>query len=363
MSEATVGQLADNEAAVPSPTRKSWFSPLTLRRIQNFKKNKRGYWSLVVLASFFIISLFAEFLANDKPIFVWYDGGMYFPMFQQIPETTFGGFFQTEAAYREQEVADMIDEKGWILWQPIRYSFDTINKKREHPASPTWENILGTDESGRDVAAQVIYGFRIAMMFGLTLTILSSIIGIAAGAVQGYFGGWIDLIFQRVIEIWAGMPRFLLLIILASILAPSFWLLLILLLVFEWMALVGVVRAEFLRTRNFEYVRAARSLGVRDSIIMYRHVLPNAMTATLTFLPFIMIGSITALTSLDFLGFGLQDEHASLGDILQQGKSNIGNAPWLGLTGFFVVAIMLSLLIFIGEAVRDAFDPRKLFQG
>ena len=344
------------------PTSRTWVSPLTKRRIESFKRNKRGYWSLIVLSFFFVLSLFAEFIANDRPILVHYDGNFYFPMYQRIPETTFGGFFPTEAEYREKEVQDLIEEKGWILWQPIRYSFDTINFQREHPASPTWENILGTDESGRDVAANVIYGFRIAMLFGIALTGLSSIIGIAAGAVQGYFGGWVDLIFQRVIEIWAGMPRLFLLIILASILTPSFLLLLFLLLIFEWMALVGVVRAEFLRTRNFEYVRAARSLGVKDSVIMFRHVLPNAMTATLTFLPFVMIGSITALTSLDFLGFGLQDELPSLGDILRQGKSNIGNAPWLGITGFLVVAITLSLLIFIGEAVRDAFDPRKTFQ-
>ena len=338
-------------------------SPLTRRRYQNFKRNKRGYWSFWILTILFVISLFAEFIANEKPLIVSYDGKWYFPVIQEIPETTYGGFFQTEAEYREQEVKDMINEKGWMLWPPIRFSYSTTNFSLDTPAPsrPTAENLLGTDDQARDVLARVIYGFRISMWFGIVLTALSSIIGVAAGAVQGYFGGWVDLFFQRFIEIWSGMPRLFMLIILASIFKPSFLLLLGLLLLFEWMSLVGVVRAEFLRTRNFEYVRAAKSLGVNDSVIMFRHVLPNAMTATLTFLPFVMIGSITALTSLDFLGFGLPVGSPSLGELLDQGKSNL-HAPWLGLTSFFVLAIMLSLLIFIGEAVRDAFDPRKMFQ-
>lgn len=308
----------------------------------------------------FGVTLFAEFIANDKPLMVYYDGGFYVPIFNIYPETTFGGFFQTEAEYREQEVVDLIEEKGWMLWPPIHYSYQTVNFGLTEPAPsrPSGENLLGTDDQARDVLARVIYGFRISILFGLILTILSSIVGIAAGAVQGYFGGWIDLIFQRFIEIWSGMPRLFMLIILASVFYPTFWFLLFLLLLFEWMSLVGVVRAEFLRTRNFDYVRAARALGVKNTVIMWRHVLPNAMTATVTFLPFIMIGSITALTSLDFLGFGLPVGSPSLGELLAQGKANL-QAPWLGLTSFLVLAFMLSLLIFIGEAVRDAFDPRK----
>lgn len=338
-------------------------SPLTKRRFQNFKRNKRGYWSFWILSVLFFLSLFAELIANDKPLIVSYDGNLYFPVFQTVPETTYGGFFQTEAEYREQEVKDMINEKGWMLWPPIRFSYTTVNFSLETPAPsrPTGENLLGTDDQARDVLARVIYGFRISLWFGIVLTALSSVVGVAAGAVQGYFGGWVDLFFQRFIEIWSGMPRLFMLIILASIFNPSFLLLLGLLLLFEWMSLVGVVRAEFLRTRNFEYVRAAKGLGVKDSVIMFKHVLPNAMTATLTFLPFVMIGSITALTSLDFLGFGLPVGSPSLGELLNQGKNNL-HAPWLGLTSFFVLAIMLSLLIFIGEAVRDAFDPRKMFQ-
>lgn len=338
-------------------------TPLTRRRLQNFKRNKRGYWSFWILAILFFVSLFAELIANDKPLIVSYDGKLYFPVFQVVPETTYGGFFPTEAEYREQEVQEMIEEKGWIVWPPIRFSYSTVNFALDTPAPsrPTGKNLLGTDDQARDVLARVIYGFRISMWFGIILTGLSSIVGVAAGAVQGYFGGWIDLFFQRFIEIWAGMPRLFMLIILASILNPSFLLLLGLLLIFEWMSLVGVVRAEFLRTRNFEYVRAAKGLGVRDSVIMFKHVLPNAMTATLTFLPFIMIGSIVALTSLDYLNLGLPVGSPSLGELLRQGKNNL-HAPWLALTSFFVLAIMLSLLIFIGEAVRDAFDPRKMFQ-
>ena len=341
-----------------------FFTPLVRRRIINFKANRRGYWSLWILLVAFIGTLFAEFIANDKPFLVYHQGDVYVPIFNVYPETTFGGFFESEAEYREQEVQDLItDAGGWILWPPIRYSYQTVNFDLNvpSPSPPSEENLLGTDDQARDVLARVIYGFRISILFGLVLTVLSSIIGIMAGAVQGYFGGWIDLLFQRFIEIWSGMPRLFMLIILASLLHPSFWLLLILLLLFEWMSLVGVVRAEFLRTRNFDYVRAARALGVRDTTIMRRHVLPNAMTATITFLPFIMIGSITALTSLDFLGFGLPPGSPSLGELLAQGKANL-TAPWLGLTSFLVLSIMLSLLVFVGEAVRDAFDPRKNFE-
>lgn len=356
--------LARDTSSEPSVSKQAaWISPLTARRLSNFKKNRRGYWSFWIFAAFFVISLFAEFIANDKPLLIGYQGKLYTPVFNVYPETTFGGFFQTEAEYREREVQELIlEEGGWMIWPPIRFSYSTTNFNLEQPAPapPSGQNLLGTDDQARDVVARVIYGFRISILFGIVLTVLSSIVGIAAGAVQGYFGGWTDLLFQRFIEIWSGMPRLYMLIILASVFVPSFWLLLFLLLLFEWMSLVGVVRAEFLRTRNFEYVRAARALGVRNTKIMRKHVLPNAMTATITFLPFIMIGSITALTSLDFLGFGLPPGSASLGELLAQGKANL-HAPWLGLTSFFVLAFMLSLLIFIGEGVRDAFDPRKTF--
>lgn len=336
-------------------------SPLSQRRWENFKANRRGWWSLWIFLVLFVLTLFAEFVANDKPFLVSYDGSYYLPVFKHYPETTFGGDFETETDYRDPFVAELIAEKdGWMLWPPVRYSYDTINYDLPvpAPAPPSAENLLGTDDQGRDVLARVIYGFRISVLFGLTLTLFSSIIGVAAGAVQGYVGGWVDLLAQRFIEIWAGLPVLYLLIILASVVEPNFWWLLGLMLLFSWMSLVGVVRAEVLRARNFDYVRAASALGVKKWTILWRHVLPNAMVATLTFLPFILNGSITTLTSLDFLGFGLPPGSASLGELLAQGKSNL-QAPWLGLSAFFVLAIMLSLLIFIGEAARDAFDPRK----
>ncbi len=335
-------------------------SPLALRRLHNFRANRRGYWSLWIFLAMFGVSLFAEFIANDRPLVVRYAGHFYFPVLRAYPETTFGGVFPTEADYRDPAVARLIREKGWMIWPPIPYRYDTINYNLPvpAPAPPSRENWLGTDDQGRDVCARLIYGFRISVLFGLTLTALSSVIGVAAGAVQGYFGGWTDLLFQRFIEIWAGLPVLYLLIILASIVEPNFWWLLGLMLLFSWMSLVGVVRAEFYRARNFDYVRAARALGVGNALIMFRHVLPNAMVATLTFLPFILNGSITTLTSLDFLGFGLPPGSPSLGEILAQGKANL-QAPWLGITGFLVLAVMLSLLVFVGEAVRDAFDPRK----
>lgn len=336
-------------------------TPLTLRRLRAFQANRRGFWSLWIFLFLFLFTLVAELIANDRPLLVRYDGSYYFPVVKVYPETVFGGDFETEAEYREIDVQELIAKKdGWILWPPIRYSYGTVNLnlKTPAPSPPTSENLLGTDDQARDVLARVIYGFRISVLFGLILTVLSSIVGIAAGAVQGYFGGWTDLLFQRFIEIWSSMPTLYLLIILASVLQPNFWLLLGILLLFSWMSLVGVVRAEFLRTRNFDYIRAARALGVTNATIMRRHVLPNAMTAALTFLPFILIGSVTALTSLDFLGFGLPPGSPSLGELLAQGKANL-QAPWLGITAFIVLAVMLSILIFIGEAVRDAFDPRK----
>lgn len=350
------------------PAPKTFFgyriTPLDQRRIHNFKANKRGYFSLVLFLMIFVLSLGAEFIANDKPILLKYNGGYYWPIFVSYPETTFGGEFLTETEYRDPFVKELINEKGWMVWPPVRFSYDTINYDLPTPAPspPDGTNWLGTDDQGRDVLARLIYGFRISVLFGLTLTILSSVIGIMAGAVQGYFGGKVDLFFQRFIEIWTGLPQLYMLIILASVVVPSFWWLLGLLLLFQWTGLVGVVRAEFLRARNFDYVRAAKALGANDQTIMFKHILPNAMVATLTFLPFILTGSITVLTALDFLGFGLPVGSPSLGELLNQGKNNL-HAYWLGFAAFFVLAIMLTLLVFIGEAIRDAFDPRKTFQG
>ena len=337
-------------------------TPLDRRRLRNFKANRRGFWSLWIFLVLFALTIPAEFVANDKPLLVRFDGRWYAPVLAAYPETEFGGEFETEADYRDPFVRDLIAEKGWAVWPLIAYSYSSINFDLPvpAPAPPSAENWLGTDDQARDVLARTIYGFRISVLFGLVLTVFSSIIGVAAGAVQGFFGGWTDLLFQRFIEIWSGLPTLFLLIILASIVEPNFWWLLGLMLLFSWMALVGVVRAEFLRARNFDYVRAARALGVGNISLMFKHLLPNAMVATLTFLPFILGGSITVLTSLDFLGFGLPPGSPSLGELLAQGKANL-QAPWLGITAFVVLAVMLSLLIFIGEAVRDAFDPRKTF--
>jgi microcin C transport system permease protein len=338
-------------------------TPLTQRRLSQFKANKRGYYSFWIFLVLFFVTLFAEFIANDKPLLVKYDNHYYFPIFKEYPETTFGGEFETETNYRDSFVRDLIDKKGWMIWPLIPYSYNTVNYDLPvpAPAPPSKENWLGTDDQGRDVLARLIYGFRISVLFGLTLTLFSSLVGVAAGAVQGYFGGLTDLFFQRFIEIWSGMPVLYLLIILASIVQPNFWWLLGLMLLFSWMALVPVVRAEFLRARNLDYVKAARALGLSTPRIIYRHVLPNAMVATLTFMPFILNGSITTLTSLDFLGFGLPLGSPSLGEMLNQGKNNL-QAPWLGITTFVVLAVMLTLLIFTGEAVRDSFDPRKTNQ-
>ena len=335
-------------------------TPLTLRRLRNFRANRRGFWSLWIFLVLFVLSLGSELIANDRPLVVRYEGRFYVPVLLAYPETAFGGQFPTKPDYRDPVVRKMIDAHGWAIWPPVPYRYDTIDGQLvgTAPARPSRAHRLGTDDVGRDVLARLLYGFRISVLFGLVLTLLSSVVGVAAGAVQGYFGGLLDLLFQRFIEIWSGLPVLYLLIILASIVEPNFWWLLGLMLLFSWMSLVGVVRAEFLRARNFDYVRAARALGVGNAVIMVRHVLPNAMVATLTFLPFILNGSITTLTSLDFLGFGLPPGSPSLGELLSQGKANL-QAPWLGITGFMVLALMLSLLIFIGEAVRDAFDPRK----
>jgi microcin C transport system permease protein len=369
------------------------FSPLNRRRWSNFKANRRGYWSLIIFVSLFVLSLFAEFLANDRPIIMSYKGEILFPIFVDYPESKFGGFLAV-TDYKDPVILDEVKEHGWALWPPISYSYDTINKDYPgrkgaeglclgYPAPPPWASSaplcdappgqlaryeaignrdwLGLDDQGRDVVARVIYGFRVSVLFGLLLTILSSGIGVAAGAVQGYFGGRTDLIFQRFLEVWSSIPSLFVLIIISSVLVPGFWTLLGTLLLFYWVNLVGVVRAEFLRARNFEYITAARALGLTHIKIMRKHMLPNAMVATLTFVPFQLSGSIAALTALDFLGLGLPPGSASLGELLLQGKRHL-EAPWLGLTGFFSVAIMLSLLIFIGEAVRDAFDPRKTFR-
>ncbi|MCH2171331.1 ABC transporter permease [Myxococcota bacterium] len=333
------------------------------RRYQNFRANRRGWWSLWIFLGLFLVTLFAEVIANDKPLVVRFDGEFYFPVLHAYPETTFGGFFETETDYTDPVVQDLIDAKGFMIWPPIPYSYDTVCKDLPTPAPspPSTRNWLGTDDQARDVLARLIYGFRISVLFGLALTLASSLVGITAGAVQGYFGGRTDLIFQRFIEIWSSLPTLYLLIILSSLVVPSFGWLLLLMLMFSWTSLVSVVRAEFLRTRNFDYVRAARALGAGNASIMFGHILPNAMVATLTFLPFILSGAITSLTALDFLGFGLPPGSASLGELLNQGKNNL-SAPWLGISGFVVIALLLSLLIFVGEAVRDAFDPRRSFE-
>jgi microcin C transport system permease protein len=378
--------IAPTGLAVLPENRLIAVSPINRRRWQNFKSNRRGYWSFWIFLTLFIISLFAEFIANDKPFMINHGGKLYFPSIVTYSETAFGGEFETAADYRDPYLQNLIAEKGGkIWWPPIRYSYSTHNLDLPTPAPspPTWMlteqqckgvvekkglkgcrdleyNWLGTDDQGRDVSARLIYGFRISVLFGLILTLVSSAIGIAAGAVQGYFGGWTDLLFQRFIEIWTSVPSLYLLLIISSVLVPGFFVLLGILLLFSWVSLVGLVRAEFLRGRNFEYIQAARALGVSNVKIMFRHLLPNAMVATLTFLPFILSSSVMTLTALDFLGFGLPPGSPSLGELLSQGKANV-QAPWLGLTGFFSIAIMLSLLIFIGEAVRDAFDARKTF--
>ena len=381
----------DERLAPPSaPRRRPWLSPLNQRRWRNFRRNRRAFWSLIIFSVMFGLSLFAEFIANDRPILVSYRGQLFAPIYRFYPETAFGGDFRTEAIYRDPavqcliisggleecwddpqaviedaadgEVAGKPIEKGWLLWPPVRYSYKTISDVRGvAPAPPSAVHLLGTDDTKRDVLARVIYGFRLSIVFTIIVTVTASVLGIIAGAVQGYFGGWTDLIFQRALEIWGSTPSLYIIIILFAILGRSFWLLVFITILFGWPALVGVVRAEFLRARNFEYVRAARALGVRNRVIMFRHMLPNAMVATLTMLPFIITGTIGTLASLDFLGFGLPSSAPSLGELTLQAKQNL-QAPWLGFTAFFTYAIMLSLLVFIFEGVRDAFDPRKTFQ-
>ena len=382
--------VATKPAAPPQAAR-GWLSPLNRRRWDNFKANRRAFWSLMIFAVLYWLSLFAEFIANDRPILVQYQGSYYTPIFNFYPETEFGGDFRTEAVYRDVEVQCLIISgglqdcwdypegvieiveatgsfngervaQGWLLWPLIPYSYNTVNDiGRAAPSPPDANHWLGTDDTARDVLARVIYGFRLSVSFALVVTFLTSVIGIAAGAAQGYYGGWLDLIFQRVIEIWNSTPSLYIIIIISAIFVMDFWLLVFLMVLFGWTGLVGVVRAEFLRARNFEYVRAARALGVSNGTIMFRHVLPNAMVATLTFLPFIVTGTIGGLASLDFLGFGLPSSAPSLGEMTLQAKNNL-QATWLAFTAFFAFAIMLSLLVFIFEGVRDAFDPRKTFR-
>jgi microcin C transport system permease protein len=370
-------------AIAAAPPKRPFLSPANKRRWQNFKANRRGYWSFWIFMVIFVLSLGAELIANDKPLIVSYKGEILFPVLVNYPEEKFGGFLAT-TDYKSADIAGEIEANGWMIWPPVRYSYNSVNSYVPHsaPTPPFWlmdkgerckaypegasdpgctlgnMNWLGTDDQARDVLARLIYGFRISVLFGLVLTIASAIIGVTAGAVQGYFGGWTDLLMQRFIEIWSSMPVLYILLIIAAILPPGFFVLLGIMLLFSWTAFVGVVRAEFLRARNFEYVRAARALGVGNGTIMFRHLLPNAMVATLTFLPFILSGSISTLTSLDFLGFGMPPGSPSLGEMIAQGKNNL-QAPWLGIMAFITMSVMLSLLIFIGEAVRDAFDPRK----
>lgn len=344
--------------------KKSMINPLTQARWQRFKSHRRGFYSLWIFSLLFIVSLFAEIIANDKPLLVSYDHQWFFPVVTQYAETRFGGEFETEADYTDPYVVELIEQKGYLIWAPIRFSYDTINLNvvGSVPSAPDSVNWLGTDDKGRDVLARIIYGFRVSVLFGFALTIISSVIGVLVGATQGYYGGWLDLFGQRFIEVWSGMPTLFLLIILSSFVEPNFWWLLGIMVLFSWMSLVGVVRAEFLRCRNFDYIRAAQAMGVKDTRIIFRHMLPNAMVASLTMMPFILSGSVTTLTSLDFLGFGLPVGSPSLGELLAQGKANL-QAPWLGISAFVVLSLMLTQLVFIGEAVRDAFDPHVQGRG
>lgn len=335
-------------------------NPSNHHRWTQFKSNKRGYYSLWIFSILFLLSLFAEVWVNDKPILVSYQSNWYFPILQDIPEYKLGGDFDISTDYRDPYMAEQINKEGWMLWPLIPFYYDSINYELTSaaPSAPDSLNWLGTDDQGRDVVARLIYGFRISVVFALALTIISSIIGVVVGAIQGYYGGRIDLFGQRILEIWEGLPMLFMLIILASFVEPTFSWLLGLMILFSWPSLVSVVRAEFLRGRNLDYVKAARALGVKDRKIMFKHILPNAMIATLTFMPYLFTGALTTLTSLDFLGFGLPLGSASLGEMVSQGKENL-HAPWLAMTAFFSLSIILVLLVFIGEAARDAFDPRR----
>ncbi|MDQ9832574.1 ABC transporter permease [Acinetobacter soli] len=335
-------------------------SPVIQQRLARFKQNRLGFICLIVFAVIFVLAIFSELIANDKPLVVKYQQSYYFPVIQSYPETTFGGIFETETDYKDPAVQQLIDRDGWALWPVIPFSYQTPNLELAVPvpSPPSQQNWLGTDDQGRDVLARILYGLRVSLLFGFALTLCAAFIGILIGALQGYYGGWVDLIGQRVLEVWGGLPMLFMVMILVSMFTPSVYWLFVIMLLFGWTALVGLVRAEFLRARNFDYVRAARALGVADRIIIFRHILPNAISSSLSQLPFMLTANITALTALDFLGYGLPPDAASLGELLLQGKNNL-NAPWLVLSGFFTLALVLSLLIYVGEATRDAFDPRR----
>lgn len=335
-------------------------SPVMQQRLARFKQNRLGFICLIVFAVIFVLAIFSELIANDKPLVVKYQQSYYFPVIQSYPETTFGGIFETETDYKDPAVQQLIDRDGWALWPVIPFSYQTPNLELAVPvpSPPSQQNWLGTDDQGRDVLARILYGLRVSLLFGFALTLCAAFIGILIGALQGYYGGWVDLIGQRVLEVWGGLPMLFMVMILVSMFTPSVYWLFVIMLLFGWTALVGLVRAEFLRARNFDYVRAARALGVADRIIIFRHILPNAISSSLSQLPFMLTANITALTALDFLGYGLPPDAASLGELLLQGKNNL-NAPWLALSGFFTLALVLSLLIYVGEATRDAFDPRR----
>lgn len=334
-------------------------SPVMQQRLARFKQNRLGFICLIVFAVIFVLAIFSELIANDKPLVVKYQQSYYFPVIQSYPETTFGGIFETETDYKDPAVQQLIDRDGWALWPVIPFSYQTPNLELAVPvpSPPSQQNWLGTDDQGRDVLARILYGLRVSLLFGFALTLCAAFIGILIGALQGYYGGWVDLIGQRVLEVWGGLPMLFMVMILVSMFTPSVYWLFVIMLLFGWTALVGLVRAEFLRARNFDYVRAARALGVADRTIIFRHILPNAISSSLSQLPFMLTANITALTALDFLGYGLPPDAASLGELLLQGKNNL-NAPWLALSGFFTLALVLSLLIYVGEATRDAFDPR-----
>lgn len=335
-------------------------SPIMRARLDKFKQNRWGFACFILFMTLFVVSISAEFIANDKPVLVKYDQHYYMPVFKAYPETTFGGVFETEADYRDPVVQQLIDEKGWTIWPLLRYSYQTPNLDLAVPvpSPPTTQNWLGTDDQGRDVLARILYGLRISLLFGFALTLFAAFLGIAVGAIQGYYGGWVDLIGQRILEVWGGLPTLFMVIILVSLFTPSVYWLFLIMLIFGWTELVGLVRAEFLRARHLDYVQAARALGVTDSVIIFRHILPNVVSSSLSQLPFMLTANITALTALDFLGYGLPPDAASLGELLLQGKNNL-DAPWLALSGFFTLALVLSLLIYIGEATRDAFDPKR----
>ena len=335
-------------------------SPIMQARLQRFKQNRLGFYCLIIFVVIFCLSLVAELVANDRPILLKYNQSYYFPVFKDYPEAEFGGVFETTADYKDPVVQQLIDDKGWAVWPMIPFSYDTPNYALDvpMPSPPSKQNWLGTDDQGRDVLARILYGLRVSLIFGLALTFFAAVVGVIVGALQGYYGGWVDLLGQRVLEVWGGLPTLFMVMILVSMFSPSVYWLFVIMLIFGWPALVGLVRAEFLRARNLDYVRAARCLGVKDSTLMFRHILPNAMSSSLSQLPFMLTANITALTALDYLGYGLPPGSASLGELLLQGKNNL-DAPWLALSGFFSLALVLSLLIYIGEATRDAFDPRR----